>query len=91
MIFTVERPHVDFMPPRRHVRSVQWALIDEPPLRLEVDEERRGRYPSPCECEKVYRVTPNGVRWLITRGLLKHGLSVSRRPCVCACMGTLSN
>lgn len=96
MTFFVERPHPNFLPPPRPLRrpsdqkperSVQRGLLSLLPFELEVDPEPRGQYPVPCDCKTVYRVTPNGVRWLKSRQVLKKTLTSNRRPCLCPCMG----
>lgn len=100
--FLVERPHPSFREPvyakrsdgyansNDNYRSASAALRAKLPVELPVAPESRGdAYRCSCRCETVYRVTPEGVRWLDKHGLLKRGLSEDFRPVVCACMGSL--
>lgn len=88
---TIKRPHPGWRPPvtSRHRdarRNAVSGLLAVLPVTLSAEVEARGLYPYPCACTVVYRLTPDAVRWLDSRELLRKGLSVERRPCICGCM-----
>lgn len=100
--FVIERPHPSFVEPVYSARadgymnsndgsrSASASLREHLPVELPVSPESRNEtYRASCQCAAVYRVTPEGVRWLEKRGMLKRGLSEDRRPVVCACMGSV--
>lgn len=73
-------------------RSGPGLLATMLPLELSVTSELRNKlYPGKCECQTVYRLTTESIAYLRRHGALKMGLTPSRRPCVCLCMGKLSD
>lgn len=88
MTFLLERPHPGFaLRSLKPKQSTQWGLLSLLPFEIEVAIEERGNYAPHCDCGTVYRIAPNGVRWLMSREVLRRGLSARRRPVICSCMG----
>lgn len=62
------------------------ALLMQAPFDLDVSQEERSFYASPCSCSVVYRVLETSVSWLRKNGLWRMGVRVVY---VCPCMGSL--
>jgi hypothetical protein len=96
-VFIIERPHPGFKPPHaaRPQGSAQITsnvLVAALPITVNVTSEPRGeKYGAECECQIVYRLTVASVERLASQFLLRKGLGVKRRPCICACMGTIED
>lgn len=66
--------------------TLQGKLLVAMPFDLEVEEEKRTNYLSPCGCTRVFRVLSESIIWLREQGLLRRRVII---PYVCYCCGEI--